>query len=420
MKKDLAILCQYFYPEYISSATLPTELAIGLQQNGLSVAVVTGFPKNHVKSDLDKLQTYEEYKGVEIHRVRYTALNNKTKTGRIVNFFTFFISVLSKVFFLRKFKTLLVYSNPPILPIIPYYMKKLFGTNYIVVVFDIYPDSALKSNSIKVNGLIHKVMSFINKRTYKNADKIILLGSEMKEYVLRNKIASTEKNLQVIPNWYSNEEYIEDDEIVNEEYIRLRKQFSFIILYSGNMGTFQDMETIQKGLVHFKNHSDTLFIFCGHGNKVDGLKAFIKENDIANVKVFGFLVDSSYADVLKISDICLVSLAKGTEGLGVPSKTYGYLAAGKPIIAIMDKHTDIAKTIATANCGRSVLQGDHTGFINAVNEYRNEPDVRKTHSTNARNLYRSTYTRKKCIEKYMNAIDLEATTTDGSENHVHE
>ncbi|WOV86474.1 glycosyltransferase family 4 protein [Sporosarcina oncorhynchi] len=420
MKKDVAILCQYFYPEYISSATLPTELAIGLQQRGLSVGVVTGYPKNYVKSNLDKVLMNEKYKDVTIHRVKYTTLNNKTKVGRIVNFFTFFIAVLLKVFFLRRFKTIIVYSNPPILPIIPYYMKKMFGTKFIFVVFDIYPDSALKSNSIKVNGLIHKIMNFINHRTYKKADKIILLGNEMKEYVIQEELAVTEKNLAVIPNWYSNEEYIATDEIANYEYLHLREQFSFIILYSGNMGTFQDMETIQYALFHFRNQTDILFVFCGHGNKVENLKEFIKENEIPNVKVYGFLIDSSYADVLKISDICIVSLAKGTEGLGVPSKTYGYLAAGKPVIAIMDNHTDIAKSIITANCGRSILQGDHERLITVINNYRNSHDIRKTHSTNAKNLYLSTYSKEKGIEKYLHEIESVVTTTDGSEKYVHE
>ncbi|MGR5920461.1 hypothetical protein ACT7DD_10010 [Bacillus paranthracis] len=71
-----------------------------------------------------------------------------------------------------------------------------------------------------------------------------------------------------------------------------------------------------------------------------------------------FLLGSDYTDILKISDVCLVSLAAGIEGIGVPSKTYGYLAAGKPVLAIMSDKTDIAKNLHEYNAGGSVIQGE--------------------------------------------------------------
>ena len=404
MKRDVVILCQYFYPEYVSSATLPTELAIGLLDKGLDVSVVTGFPKEYIDGSKKDILLEENYKGVDIKRVRYTSQNNKTKFGRILNFFTLMVSMLSKVNYLRKFKSIIVYSNPPILPIIPYYLKKFFKTKLIFVVFDIYPDSALKMNAIKLNGSIHKVMNFINKRVYKKADKIVLLGNEMKEYVIENKIASKEANLHVIPNWYSNETFIVTDEVMNEEFLTIRKEYRFIVLYSGNMGSFQDMETILRGLLHYKDKKEVCFILCGHGNKLPAVKKFIQEQHISNAKAYGFLVGTEYADVLKISDVCLVSLEKGVEGLGVPSKTYGYFAAGKPTIAIMKSTTDIAKSILLAECGKNIMQGDVKGFIHAVDYYRKNPRIREKHSMNARKLYREQYNKEKNIDKYYEII----------------
>lgn len=400
MKRDVVILCQYFYPEYVSSATLPTELAKGLLDKGLEVSVVTGFPKEYLHGNRKDIPLWENFDGVDIRRVKYTSQNNKTKLGRLLNFFTLFVSMLLKVNYLRKFNSIIVYSNPPILPIIPYYLKKFFKTKLIFVVFDIYPDSALKLNAVKPSGAIHKVMKFINKRVYEKADKIVLLGNEMKEYVIENSIASREEHLHVIPNWYSNENLLVTEEVVNEEFLQMRKDYQFIVLYSGNMGSFQDMETILQGILHYKNVTEVFFIFCGHGNKLPDVKRFIQKNHMTNAKVYDFLVGTEYADVLKISDLCLVSLEKGVEGLGVPSKTYGYFAAGKPTIAIMKSTTDIAKSILLAECGRNIMQGDVEGFIHAVDYYRNNPDITEQHSINARKLYREQYSKKKNIDKY--------------------
>ena len=110
------------------------------------------------------------------------------------------------------------------------------------------------------------------------------------------------------------------------------------------MGTAQDMDTILECVSMLKNREDVLFIFTGHGNKASYVKEYLNSNEIKNAKVEGFLLGSDYTDILKISDVCLVSLAAGIEGIGVPSKTYGYLAAGKPVLAIMSDETDISKT----------------------------------------------------------------------------
>ncbi|MFD1926925.1 glycosyltransferase family 4 protein [Sporosarcina siberiensis] len=399
MKKDVAILCQYFYPEPISSATLPTELAIGLRERGLSVGVLSGNPGSKRAVSYDK-----EINGVTIKRVTYATFNDKKKVGRILNFFTLFVAMLSKTNYLRGFKTIIVYSNPPILPLIPYYLNKFFGNKFIFVSFDVYPDNALKMDLIKKGGVIHRLMNFINKRVYRKAHKVILLGSEMKDYVVENGLAQTTKNLEVIPNWYSNEASVVNQEIINEEYIKIYEENTFVVLYSGNMGLFQDMNTILEGLLTYKNNSEILFIFCGHGTKMQEVKNYIEQHNINNAKVYGFLTGSEYADVLKISDLCIVSLEQGVEGMGVPSKTYGYLAAGKPIIAIMSSKTDIAIDVLTYECGESILQGDVQGLTNAIEQYKEDTVLKQKHSINAKKLYTTKYTKEMNIEKYYELI----------------
>ena len=406
IKKDIGILCQYFYPEHVSSATLITELALGLNNRGIDVSVVCGYPQEFVSDNNKEIQVNEILEGVAIKRVKYTTFNNKSKFGRIFNFFSLFLSMLTKFFYLRKFKKIIVYSNPPILPLITYLLKKVYGTEFIFVAFDVYPDNALKINSIKENGLIHKLMNFINRRVYSNASTIILLGNEMKDYVLSHKIAMSSKNLKVIPNWFSNEKNIGSLLVVNNEFKKIRENNKFIVLYSGNMGPVQDMETILQGILNFKNHEDIFFIFSGHGSKVEYVKSFLENNKINNARVFGFLQGQDYADVLSISDVCLVSLEKGIEGLGVPSKTYGYLAAGKPVISIMNHQTDISKDLDEFKCGVNIIQGDLVGFENAINRYFINLSLMEVESLNARKLYETKYMKDLNIDKYYELIKL--------------
>lgn len=408
IKKDVAILCQYFYPEHVSSATLPTELALGLKEKGLDIGVVCGYPQEYIDGREHKLKIKEDLNGVTINRVKYSTFNSKSKFGRIFNFFSLFLSMLTKFFYLKSFKEIIVYSNPPILPLIPYALKKIYGIKFIFVAFDVYPDNALKMDGIKENGLIHRLMNLVNKRVYSNASQVVLLGNEMKDYVIDNKIAVKESNLKVIPNWFSNENTLQKEEVINKQFKEIKRDYKFIVLYSGNMGSFQDIETILKGILRFKNHKDVCFIFSGHGNKADYVKEFLQTHEIYNSRVFGFLKGQDYVDVLAISNLCLVSLEAGIEGLGVPSKTYGYLAAGKPVLSIMSSRTDIARDLVEFECGANIQQDDIDAFEASVNKYFENPILQIKESLNAKKLYELKYTKEINIEKYYKLLESQS------------
>ncbi len=141
-KKKLLVLCQYFYPEYVSSATLPTQLAEDLVSQGLKVDVMCGFPKEYKDDQLVKQS--EVYKGIKIQRLKYTQFNNKSKVGRIINFFSLFIAFSFKLPKMMKYNHILVYSNPPILPLLPDFLHRIFKKRYSFVAYDIAPDNAIK------------------------------------------------------------------------------------------------------------------------------------------------------------------------------------------------------------------------------------------------------------------------------------
>ncbi|MEV5112726.1 glycosyltransferase family 4 protein [Peribacillus frigoritolerans] len=401
MKKDVLVLCQYFYPEYVSSATLPTELAEDLVEKGLTVDVVCGYPKEYFNGK--KVANKEKYKGITIRRVNYTEFNNKTKLGRIINFFSFFLAVLLRFFSFFNYKCIIVYSNPPILPLIPYLIGRLSGVEFIFVAFDVYPDNALKLGAIKKGSTIEKIMNYINSKVYRYSSKVVALSQEMKEYLLNQKIAVNPESINVIPNWYSDEK-VNNNTIENIEFKTLKENWPFIILYSGNMGSAQDMDTILQCMSQFKNNKNVLFVFTGHGNKVNYVKNYIYSNKISNAKVYGFLLGDDYKDVLQMADVCLVSLAEGIEGIGVPSKTYGYLAVGKPVIAIMSNETDIAKSLIKYNAGGNVKQGDFEGLEVLIQKYMDNPELLQLMGLNAKQLFLNLYERKICTELYYNML----------------
>lgn len=401
MKKDVLILCQYFYPEYVSSAVLPTELAEDLVNRGLTVDVLCGYPYEYY--DDAKVPVQETYGGVGIRRVRYSRFDKRRPIARLVNYFSLLLSFALQFGELLKYRCIIVYSNPPILPLLSYYASRWSKTKFVFVAYDIYPDVALEQGIMKQGGLIDRLMRSINQRVYGQASRVVALGTEMRDYMIRTGIGENPDRIKVIPNWYSGNS-LETRDIISAEFRQLRERWPFIVLYSGNMGTCQDMDTILECVSDFRNRDDILFVFTGHGNKHSYVSNFVRDGGFKNAKVYGFLLGEDYYDVLNMADICLVSLAKGNEGLGVPSKTYGYLAAGKPVLAIMADETDISRCLKQYGAGGNVKQGDVSGLRTLIMRYLEDRELLRQSSKNAKLLFSELYERAKCTEQYYHMI----------------
>lgn len=128
--KKILILCQYFYLEYVSSATLPTQLAEDLIANHINVDVMCGWPYEY--SNHKQVAKTEMHRGIRIRRLKYSRFNNKSKVGRIINFFSLFSKFVINIPKMLKYDQILVYSNPPILPLIPDVLHRLLKKNILL------------------------------------------------------------------------------------------------------------------------------------------------------------------------------------------------------------------------------------------------------------------------------------------------
>ncbi len=102
-KRDVLFLCQYFYPEYVSSATLPYDTAKALVSAGFSVSTLCGYPNEYNKEG--EVPIEEVYEGIKIKRLKYLQFKRSNFVGRLINLFFVHMGCISSVF---KFKELQV------------------------------------------------------------------------------------------------------------------------------------------------------------------------------------------------------------------------------------------------------------------------------------------------------------------------
>lgn len=393
-KRDILFLCQFFYPEYISSAQLPYDTAQALNEAGFTVDVLCGYPREYLEGENIPLR--EERSGVSIRRLKYIQLDRKGFLGRLINYFSFTFMVLLQLGRFRRYRSIVVYSNPPILPWIASWGKALFGTKLIFVSYDLYPEVATVTGTLGRRNPICWLMNFINKRVYRRADRIVALSGEMKDYILKHRPIEADR-VTVIPNWYSGKE--EPREKREDNRFRETVRGRFTVAYFGNMGTMQDMRTILGTIRSLRDDDNIFFLFAGHGNKLDRLKQITAEEGISNIAVLDYLHGDDFRDALAISDCALVTLEKGATGLCVPSKTYSYMMQGIPIIAIMDE-CDIVRDLE-AGAGRHVRNGEAEALTEILRTMAQEPEKLQEMGRKCRECYLEKYTAAVGTGKYV-------------------
>jgi glycosyltransferase involved in cell wall biosynthesis len=123
--------------------------------------------------------------------------------------------------------------------------------------------------------------------------------------------------------------------------------------------------------------------------------------------VYDFLHGKDFQDALKISDCFLVSLTEGLTGLAVPSKTYSYMMAGKPVIAIMGANSDISKDLKENNAGFTMEVGETEKLVASIRKLKDNEQLRAEMGLNINRVFKEKYTTGKCTSRYvemMNAV----------------
>lgn len=395
MKKDILFLCQFFYPEYVSSATLPFDTALALKKAGFSVDALCGYPKEYATQQ--NIPTKETVDGIHIHRLKYLQLGRKGFVSRLINYFSFTLMVVLHLLKLTRYKAVVVYSNPPILPWVASWAKALFGTKLVFVTYDLYPEIGVRTGALREGNIICRLMDHINKCVYRRADAVVALSNEMREFILENRDVPAER-VHVIPNWYEDKGALNRNAEGNP--FGEESDGRFVVSYFGNMGTAQDMQTVCDAVHLLKNDPKVFFLFAGHGNKLDTVRQQLA--DVRNCKICDFLHGEDFQNALRISDCALVSLEKGLSGLAVPSKTYSYMMHGIPLLAIMDEG-DIVSDIEQG-AGAWVRNGESEKLASLIRELAADPQKMDQMRQNCRRLYLEKYTTEICTGKYVSLL----------------
>ncbi|SCN11614.1 Uncharacterized protein BCRIVMBC126_05484 [Bacillus wiedmannii] len=179
----------------------------------------------------------------------------------------------------------------------------------------------------------------------------------------------------------------------------------FIIMYSGNIGLYYDLENIIHVTNYFKEYEDIAFVFIGEGAVKKDMQEFVEDNSIQNVFFLPYQPKEFIKYSLNVADVHLVVNQKGIKGVSVPSKIYGVMAAGKPILGVLEQDSEAQMLIEKSKSGIVVEPQDYNGIVHTIEQfYRMEKNEVKEMGLNGRKYLDENLKREISINKYRNLL----------------
>ncbi|MGE6754757.1 glycosyltransferase family 4 protein [Rossellomorea sp. NPDC071047] len=407
-RKKIVFVINYFYPDYASTGQLMTELCRNLQKD-FDITVIAAQP-GYAGEYTKKTKVIEEdyLENIKIIRLSLPEVDKTSKLSRVKYIFSYFFLANITLVKEKNIDAIYTISQPPVLGGLIGTIGKFFKrSKHIYNIQDFNPEQAM-AVSYTNKQIIFNWAKKIDKLNCSYSDCVIVVGNDMKQTLEKRFEDKSVPNHVVINNWTDEDEIkpiFKKDPIINKFLLENGLGNKFIVMYSGNIGLYYDLENIIKISQHFKEYEDLAFVFIGEGAVKSEMQSYIEENTIKNVHFLPYQPKEFIKYSLNAADVHLVVNQKGIKGVSVPSKIYGVMAAGKPILGVLEKDSEAEILISESNSGHVVEPQDYEGIINKVEHfYQMDKEELNNLGNNGRNYLDKYLKRDISINKYRETL----------------
>ncbi len=381
----ILVICQYYYPEPFRISDICEELT----QKGHEVMVITGLP-NYPMGEIyngyqKKIGVTEVINGVKVHRC-YEIPRKNNILFRMLNYYSFMFSSTQYIKKMNEeYDRVFVYQLSPVMmakAALKY--KKKFNKKVVLYCLDLWPAS-LSMGGISKKSLLYKYFRKVSKDIYTKVDEILVTSKSFADYFVE---VLDVKDVKYLPQYA--------EEIFSPEECRKKDDGIIDLMFAGNVGVAQSVETIIYAANELKNNNSVRWHIVGDGSELEKMIHLATELKLKNIIFHGRKNIDEMPKMYSMADVMLVTM-KVDEFLSstLPAKVQSYMAAGKPIIGAIDGET--ALVIQSAKCGLCGNAGDVQELVSNVQKFIDLDKV--NFSQNARKYYDEHFEKKLFMDK---------------------
>ena len=343
-KPRLLALNQYYWPGIEADGRLLAEICESLVPDW-DVTVVTGTVPEAGPGR-------SERRGVEIVRVPSTAFSRSRLSARALNYASYFLLAGARSLSARRPDVVLCMTNPFFVGEVGYAAARRFGAPLVVVVQDVFPETAVALGRLR-EGPVSAALDAVVRFYLRRADRVVAIGDTMRARLEGKGVPPG--RLRVIENW-ADTRAIRPQPQANDWSRAHRLDGRFAVMQSGNVGYAQDLDTLVRASTLLRDLERLSVVVVGSGARLPELQRLALDLD-APVRFLPFQPQDVLSQSLAAASIHVVGLASGLAGYVVPSRLYGVLAAGRPVIAAAEETAEVASVVRAAGCGLVVRPG---------------------------------------------------------------
>ena len=370
----LLILCPHFEPDlHAATGEVMTRLVEGLAKRGHQLSVVTSLPwyKEH---DVEPEWRGRPWRSERVAwgwivRVWPFPTNKSNVTARAAGFLGFTGLAAGAAFTLGRHDAVLAMSPPIFLGDTAWAVARRWRIPMVFNVQDIFPDVAVDLGALTNPRLIALARRH-ERSLYRRADAVTVLSDDQADNVRAKMVPEARGRVSIIHNFVDLDRVPMVDRD-NDYRRRHGLEGKMVVMYAGNVGLSQPFDMIRAAAERFASRPDVHFVINGEGAARGEVDAWAAGRP--NVTVADFVPRDQVGELLGAADLQLILLKRGLARSSTPSKLYGALASGRPILASIDVGSEVAKVVEQAGAGLAVGPEDPASFLEALERLLADP-----------------------------------------------
>jgi colanic acid biosynthesis glycosyl transferase WcaI len=394
---------RYFFPDQSATSRMLTDLAFRLAEKGLCVAVVTS--RQLYENPRAALPPHEVANGVSIHRVSTAVRGRARLAGRALDYLSFHVAAgLALLKLLRRGDVVVAKTDPPLVSIVVSHAARLRGAVLVNWLQDLFPEVASVLTPNLIPKSLESQLAAARNRSLRRAAMNVVLGEGMRDRVVSAGIDPT--RVRIVPNWADTNSVVPQPTADSATRQRIGLAGRFVVGYSGNLGRAHEFETLIGAAHLLRSDSRFAFLITGGGAKADAVRTSVQAQGLDSFFFQSYQPAELLSDSLAAADVHFVSLLPALEGLIVPSKLYGIMAAGRPVVFVGDTASDLARLVREQGCGIAVAVGDSEGLAAQLRALGDDPARLESMGARARELALARYTKEHAVSDWLALLDV--------------
>ena len=385
---------QHYWPDVAATGQMLTDLAEHLAADGFDVHVLTG-SAHYAGGDVAAPRT-ETRAGVTIHRVQTTAFGRGSHAGRLVDYLSFYLVVLARTVAGRRFDRVVLLTTPPLLGTVGALARTLRGVRYGIWSMDLHPDAEEALGMLRPGRPWTRALHALNTWGYRRAEFVVDLGRYMQARIAAKGVPAD--RLHTIPVWNSADEVQPALRGASPMRTELGLDDAFVVMYSGNAGLAHRFDEVIEAMTLLRDRPDIAFVFVGGGPRRREIEAAVAADPGLRVHLLSYVPREQLDEALALGDAHLLTLRTDMAGIAVPSKLFGIMAAGRPVLMVGPGASEPAEAIRAHDLGVVVEPGPGGGaaLADAIDRLASDPDEVAAMGRRAREAFLDDYERDVC------------------------